>query len=132
MQSLGVQQTQPTLPPVTNHQEEVQAEPLPGVGRVESAHQVVTECQDDISETTVCAEMDWKAEVKRLRQLLDSEEIELQELCLHKRGSCQNITERRALLRKYMKSKEMHMKALNVKEAQMIILQAMLRAQLPQ
>ncbi|MCJ1391412.1 hypothetical protein MMC18_004276 [Xylographa bjoerkii] len=129
LQRSQMQQIQSQLPTPAAQQQQAQAEPLPSVGSIKRMCPVIEEASDDKKhQAGSCTNMDWKTDVKRLRQLLDSQEVELEELIVHKDRDFRNIlVEKRALLEAYIEGKKMQAKSLNVKEAQIMILQAMLR-----
>ncbi|MCJ1431183.1 hypothetical protein MMC27_000534 [Xylographa pallens] len=115
----------PSLPQsFTTQQSLAHRELRPIMGIVERPHHAGEQLLNDGDKVRACASTGWKANVQRLRQLLDSQEAELEGTVGRTfRGI---MAEKRALLREYLKGKETQVKKWRVKEAQILILQAML------
>ncbi|MCJ1414188.1 hypothetical protein MMC32_000513 [Xylographa parallela] len=108
---------QPSVPPSSTTQQSLAHQSLqPSMGTARRTHHAVKAPLYDEEKVRACARTDWKASVQLLRQLLDSQEAELEGM----------VGEKRTLLKEYRKGKEMQVKKWKVKEAQILILQAML------
>ena len=116
---------QPSVPPSSpTQQSPAHRELQPSVGTAGRTHHAVKAPLNDEEKVSACASTDWKASVQRLRQLLDSQEAELEGMV--GRIVHSTMAEKQALLKIYRKGKETQVMKWKVKEAQILILQAML------